>query len=67
MQGCIVFLLDPYMQEVIMKILMGVAIILLGAFLTETALAYKVTLAILCGFIGTYLATDAYIRLLNRE
>lgn len=50
-----------------MKILFGIAIIFLGALLTETPLAYKVTLAILCGFVGTYLAAAAYLRELNQE
>ena len=50
-----------------MKMLVGIAIIFAGALLTEVPMGYTVTLAILCGFIGTYIAAAAYLRMLNQE
>lgn len=50
-----------------MKMLLGIAIIFLGAILTEAPMGYTVTLAILCGFLGTYMAASAYLRMLNQE
>lgn len=51
-----------------MKMLFGIAIIFAGAFLTETPLVpYKLTLAVIMGFIGVYIASDAYLRMLNQE
>lgn len=50
-----------------MKMLLGIAIVFAGAILTEAPMGYTVTIAILCGFVGTYIAADAYLKMLNQQ
>jgi len=50
-----------------MNIIFGFLLLSFGAFLTETPLDYKLTMATISALLGLYIAVQAYCRLLYEE
>jgi hypothetical protein len=50
-----------------MNILFGITLIFFGAFLTETPLDHELTMAVISGLLGIYIAVQGYCRLLYED